>query len=183
MLTFQLNDVLKDKLPDFQFYNIYLVRENDVIFYIGKAADAPERIKQHFGLSSSFNSFSSFADLILKNNPKSKRWKVNFYTIDDCRKIVGTKHLPRYNHKNAQWPPPFPCESYTKTKWREFNETAHDCRLLDDAEIAMIRHFRPCFNKTYNEYPSALPEKYMKQQHEAAAARRAKWSLGYGDNL
>lgn len=161
MLTFPLIDVLKDKIPDLQFYNIYSIRERDVVFYIGKAVDAPERIKQHFGLSSSLNSVHSFARFILKNGPQSKRWEVDFYTVNDCRKVVGDKYLPTHDHKNDKWPPPFPSELYTKKKWKELNSVAHDSRLVGDAEREMIRHFHPCFNGTYNEKPSALPTKYM----------------------
>lgn len=183
MLTFYLKDVLKDKTPDFQFHNIYLVRENDVVFYIGQAADAPERIKQHFGVSFSLNSVHAFADLILQNNPNSKRWYVDFFTVDDCRKIVGTKNLPKYKHKSNQPLTQFPFSKYTKKELIEINKQAHECRLVDDAEREMIRQLRPCFNGTYNENPGPLPKKYQKQQHEAAIRRHKTFHLGFGENL
>jgi predicted GIY-YIG superfamily endonuclease len=120
-------------------YCVYLIREGDVVLYIGRSSDPERRLREHFGLSwrESGGSIGSFYE---QHEAEAIAWQIELYTLEDCEPYV-LQHLPHA------------MKSYRNPAREELSDR--------NAEIAMIRHFRPCLNVLNNFDPSPLPGKYL----------------------
>ena len=124
--------------PDHMPFRIYEVVEGDVTLYIGKSRKPFNRIVEHFDWMPRGN---YQIQQIRKAYPDIVRtWKVRLYTLQDCETVI-MKHFD-YLVKDYHDP-----RYYTVTANR--------------AEIAMIQEKHPCLNRTYNDEPAALPERYQ----------------------
>lgn len=64
---------------------LYLVRDGDVIFYVGQSGSPLDRLQEHLGKASrSYNHPSSLGRLIIDNHPDSDDWTYELYTPEDC---------------------------------------------------------------------------------------------------
>lgn len=131
-------------------HTIYLVRDGEVVLYIGKSYDPLNRLKEHIGKTSRSNSPSSLGELILDNRPESLNWTMELHTFLDCSEYVasyssfyyegGYQHIVAMAKDNVLY---------------AYNDFA-----IMIAERSMIDYFHPCLNVADNSQPIDLPEKY-----------------------
>lgn len=112
-------------------YCVYEITEDNTTLYVGSSTSPFNRIMEHFGWLSRGNHqiqmiHKSYPDIVT-------RWKVRFYTLQDCEMVT-------LEHFNSDYP---------------------DLEAKN-AEIAMIQKLHPCLNGTYNSHPSELPERYRR---------------------
>lgn len=94
MQTITVGDVLDDRLPEsgFEQFQIYIFREDDLIFYVGKTEQhILDRLAEHLGLS--FRSASLIGQLVEDNAPLSYAWQIDLLTLEDCFPFVH-RHFP-----------------------------------------------------------------------------------------
>ena len=123
---------------------IYLVRDGDIIFYVGQSRNLAQRISEHLGHGR--KSASDLGELILGNMPDSENWIIEFHTIKDC----SGKVKEHYGIDYSQYTLDDFCRSEMLLK-----------TAIDFSEIVMINDCRPCLNVTYNANRTALPLKYI----------------------
>jgi hypothetical protein len=114
---------------------VYLWRDGDIIFYVGKSDVAIiDRLLTHLGRGpwSWGEPLSPMGRLVQQNLPESLAWQVELYTIDDCAAEIR-RHFPR---KHV------------------------DSVASDVAEKALILEHRPCLNVVDNNFPQPLPGRY-----------------------
>lgn len=121
---------------------IYVYRDNGVVFYVGQSKKPMYRFAQHMGKYR-----NACADLvgsfILDNMPESQDWQIEIYTLEECKPFLT--HDIRFYEESINSPLPFIFDM-----------------VIDQAEVALIRHFNPCLNTLDNPNPSRIPEKYTK---------------------
>jgi hypothetical protein len=135
MITITIADVLDDTAPILIPYKLYLIRDSDVVFYVGKTGQyVIDRLLGHLGKGawSWAEGPSYLGRLVLDNLPESRDWQVDLRTIAECEPLVK--------------------EVFPSLK--NFTLSSSDPGL---AERALIRHYCPCLNGS-----SLLPEKYRK---------------------
>jgi hypothetical protein len=146
MITVTVGDILDDKGPEWQDamgHRLYMVRDGEVVFYIGQSGNPLERILTHIGQGpwNWSQGPSPLGDLIMANLPASRGWQVDLMTPDECKPLVED--------------------------WLGFKITCSDIAY---AEKALIRQHRPCLNVVCNEYPAPLPERYCHDDREVERA-------------
>lgn len=114
--------------------SIYLVRDGQTIFYIGKSGpDVVERMRTHLGQEFRGRSkLDAVGELIVANFPESELWLIEFYSSEECRwTIPNSKTLRFVDTRTAEW--------------------------------CMIRHYKPCLNVSGNHYQATpLPKNYKR---------------------
>ena len=120
---------------------LYMVRDGETVFYIGKSGSPINRILQHMGLADHFAATSPIGRCILANAPESDEWLFEMYTVDDCAPFfVGSAiKLPPANVRHPEF--------------------------VDIAEMQMIKYWRPCLNIICNRDASPIPAKYRDWQN------------------
>lgn len=116
---------------------IYLFRDGDTIFYVGKSADVYSRLEEHLGMQGRgyLRGGGKMEYIVNTNRPESLGWEAHLYTIVDCEVITGRQY-------NA--------ESYG----RDF--------VMEMAELDMIALYHPCLNTANNPHGTPLPKRYVK---------------------
>ena len=119
-----------------------MVRNADVIFYVGQSQDVRTRLLAHMGKGQWgwAQGLSSLGTLVGYNLPESLDWQIELLTPGDC----GIEPLMPGNH-------PF----YLDT-------------MIDTAERLLIARLHPCLNAIYNQNPSVLPECYKRPMPDLA---------------
>jgi hypothetical protein len=115
-------------------FTIYVVRNGDDIFYVGKSDDdCFVRLRSHLGCEfRGKRSVSSLGELVLRNLPEAREWSVEFYTNAETKRVVPRRFYEGF----VDWPTEY-------------------------AELAMIQTLRPCLNVKLNSlHPHELPAKY-----------------------
>jgi len=114
-----------DKMLDSRDCNftIYVVRNGDDVFYVGKSDDdCFTRLRTHLGCDfRGQRSLSTLGEFVIRNLPESRRWIVELYTNEDTKTVV-----PKRMYEGFSWWP---------TDW---------------AETAMIQTLKPYLNVTLN---------------------------------
>ncbi len=88
MKSVQVQDILERKVDHVLGHLMYVVRDEDVVFYIGQSKrDVVVRFWEHI------NKPSRLGQLITLNRPQSMHWLVDFYTLADCRPYVKQQSL------------------------------------------------------------------------------------------
>lgn len=152
MIQTTIGDLLDGVELETRGHRIYLVRDNDVVFYVGKSdVGVLGRLSDHLGRGDwRPGSPSILGELILDNLPESRAWQVELFTVLDCEDAIQ-----RY----------FPHTSFKGT-WYLY--------ASDDAEKALIWDHRPCLNTTYNYDGQRLPDRYRNKEDEKAMRAAAK---------
>lgn len=122
-------------------YKMYVISDDDTVFYVGIGKDVIERVFKHIG----FNKYGeihigigSLGMFIQANLPQSNLFTVTMYTACEALSIAtNTNGLPEYA-QNGQ------CFAH-----------------IDYAEESMIKSLSPCFNDHHNDCPSVIPDKYI----------------------
>lgn len=117
-------------------HHVYIVRDGDVVFYVGRSGDPLDRLRTHMGKGawSWCTGASQLGQFIVANWPESRDWQVELLTVADCATWIRAL-CPGYILER--------CES-------------------DVAEQAAIVALHPCLNTIYNEQPSAIPKRYKR---------------------
>lgn len=88
MKTVTIADILDQQVDSTLGHLIYLVRHNQLIFYIGQSKrDVITRFQEHLQKP------SRLGKIIILNKPSSLNWSVDFYKLADCRPFVSQKSL------------------------------------------------------------------------------------------
>ena len=157
MYSITLREAL-ETLPYVSGHFLYLYRDGEVNFYVGRAIHPIERLEQHLGTWG--NPFNHSCDLlgrvIRKNCPASLDWRLDLFTLKDCQPLIG---------RNS----PFPSSVnvlnrtfYKRTlKKLEITGGLYDRTAVEMAEQALINAYHPCLNVTGTiHYNNDLPAKY-----------------------
>ena len=147
MIQTTVGALLDDKLEDADWrgYGLYVVRDGDIVFYIGQTSrHVITRLWEHLGLGFTGGrlwceySMSTLGRLIKINMPESRKWQIEFPSLLDCQPLIADMDKDWFME--------------CCTKFRR--------NMLDTCEQALINHHKPCFNTIYNPHPRSLPERY-----------------------
>jgi len=140
MLTIAARDVLEGRVDiGDEPYCIYVVRERETVFYVGRSWDPQQRLREHFGLSWR-SSGGTISSLYEQYPEEALGWQIDLYTLEECEPQVVV-----YLHRRLE----------------VYQNPAHYEKSMRDAEVAMILHLRPCLNVSNNPSPSRLPDQYL----------------------
>lgn len=96
MLEVSIDDIINGDWaeldPDDLPYCIYVVRENETVFYVGKSERSLNRLEEHFSPSSRRSSGGAIGKFYRQHIEESHRWKIRLYTLEDCQPYI--QHLP-----------------------------------------------------------------------------------------
>lgn len=141
MLTITINDILQGDWNTLDPTNeplcIYVIREGDTIFYVGRSYDPLNRLRAHLGKP--LHSDGTFYPFYRQWHEKSYAWQIDLYSLAECEKTVMEYR-------------PISLERYRDAHW-------HDDMVIR-AESAMILRWKPCLNDKNNPNASHLPSKY-----------------------
>ncbi len=106
MMTTTVRAVLEHAFdPGEELYGIYVVREGDIVLYVGRSQDPHRRLGEHFGLSwrDAGSSLSSFYE----EHPKEALdWHIDLYSLEECDVYVQ-EHFPHHLKWYQSHRPPF----------------------------------------------------------------------------
>ena len=130
---------------------VYVVRDGDVVFYVGQSDGPVERLEAHAGQGTwGFTGPSSLGRTIKDNLPSARAWTIELWTVQECKEALAD-------------------ESTRTWRWDK-----------DLAEVKMIQRRRPYLNAIYNQGGYSLPERYHKNTGEGAI-RAVLAAFGDGD--
>lgn len=145
MIELTVGDLLDGNLDELALevrdHNIYIVRDNKTVLYVGRSWHPVDRLWGHLGRGNlAFGSSSEAGRFIKVNLPESREWQIQLLTIADC-------------------------EPYFKQCWWRGRNDMRLMRdsIVKDCEDTLIWHYRPCFNIQGNQGPgkrTPLPEHY-----------------------
>ena len=123
-------------------YHLYLVRDGEVVFYIGQASSIYDRLETHLGIGDWGKQASRLGRLVSGNLPESRDWVIELYSLEDCEQLT----IGHMVDIGVVW----------------FNEELYYNAGggVDFAEQSLIALHHPCLNTTYNPDPNLLPERY-----------------------
>src|SRR6266566_3046269 len=87
-----INEALTGKIET-TGHELYIVRMEDTVLYIGHSIYPAERIRQHLTSHEPNGGSGKLAKLIQEHLPASLEWPVDFLSVDDCSSIVS-QHTP-----------------------------------------------------------------------------------------
>lgn len=142
MLSITVRDVFSEEWELFygqdEPHCIYCIRDENTVFYIGRSCDPLDRLLCHFG-GTWRSSGTSIALFYQEYKAYAQDWTIDLYTLSDC-KLYVMQYFP------------LPEGQYEKPEFYE--------AMVARAEVALMRHFHPCLNRSNNVDPSPLPAKY-----------------------
>jgi hypothetical protein len=114
--------------------HLYIFRDGDLVFYVGRSAQPFERLQQHLGQSETWvTPPDMLGKLILNNLPESLDWNMDVITLKEIQEVYASKKV-----------------SFIPS--------------IEIAEGEMIAHCKPCLNHTENRRPTPLPDRYLKRR-------------------
>ncbi len=152
MIQTNIIDMLKLQVKDYEdhLYRIYIVHEDDVIFYVGMALLPMNRMIEHCyggrgkGPSHLGNFIRSFAE-------EANNWQVDLLTLEDCKPYVD--QYGTFSEGDEFWLKALPDQNGLRDGyWLT--------EAMRAAEGALIQHYHPCLNIAGNPNPMPLPERY-----------------------
>ena len=131
MIRTTLGELLRDENLHESSANVYVVRDRQTVFYVGRTTRGiAHRLLEHCGLSRLRPIPDILGATIAANAPSSARWQIELWEYADYEPLV-----------NEQFPKVV----------RIFAE---------HGERALIDTLRPCLNTVYNPNPRKLPKRY-----------------------
>ena len=120
---------------------VYVVRDGDVVFYVGQSDDPVDRLLAHAGLGAwgHLTGTSSLGRTIEDNLPSARGWTIELWTVQECKEALVD-------------------ETTESQRWDK-----------DLAEEEMILRQRPYLNAIHNRGGYSLPERYRKNTGVGAA--------------
>ncbi len=168
MLTMTIEQATGDNPPDETGYYLYLVRDGDTVFYVGQSVEPYERLSNHIGLALLYEGTGSdsLGSMIGDNYPDSLAWIFELYTLQDCEPFIE-------HHATSREQAAFQ-KALRKIEAETIDRFGLKC-AMDDAEDALIEHFRPCLNRARVHFDSLIPMRYLKKQLERNRAIRREY--------
>jgi hypothetical protein len=148
MMRSTIGDLLDGDLldGDLDDHCLYLVRDCDVVFYVGQSREPVNRLWSHLGRgwgAWSQNSPSALGVLIADNLPAARSWQVEFLTPGEVSGLAVKGYA-------SDWD-------------------------IDKAERSLIKEHRPCLNVANNNNPSSLPERYRRTDLDVTVSDFVPW--------
>ena len=143
--TFQ--DLIRNDDPS-AFYRLYIVSENDIVFYVGKAFNPVDRLCGRLNPYNGRND-DTFAKFLRRYiDDALATWRVQLLTLQDCEPFVAESFLlPEFDAETIRSEV---MEKYTTdTDW-----------AMGQAERFLIWLYQPCLNDQHTPFPTPLPAKY-----------------------
>jgi len=144
---------------------LYLVRNETVVFYVGQSSQPINRLKEHLGLRR-FEE-SNLGLLIFCNLPESLSWRMQLFTLLGCGDFLRIYLEDMYQRqlqiaqlKGKELPANIipPTDALELYKLYSEHGTRQHIKLAKNiAEKALISHYKPCLNSSYNYSPAPLP--------------------------
>ncbi len=143
---------------------VYVVRDGDVIFYVGISRDPTFRLCQHLGIADGWNAYtysrkrliqdmengadtsgffgSQVGACILNNAPESLGWSFDIYEKEDTIAVIKRTNLAQAFPRMLEM---------MEVNWYEQRTIV---------ENALIEELKPCLNSSNNAHERNIPEKY-----------------------
>jgi hypothetical protein len=132
-----------------ELYRLYIVSENDTIFYVGKANNPISRILERLDPTQAKTKNERFAKFLRRYILENLfTWKFQLLTLKDCESFVVETILEREYEAGTN-------KSEVVEKY-----TLNGTWAMMQAERALIWSCRPCLNEQHNPFPVLLPAKY-----------------------
>jgi hypothetical protein len=186
MLQFTIKQAM-DGAYNTSGYYIYLYRDGETVFYVGRSQSPLDRLMQHLALDDRGYG-SSLGDIILDNLPESWEWTIELYTLAECLPFIEqhkSGFLPYYHRlltseqayieQLTENRTPLETKIITDQDWLEicrhqFQNYLYE-RLGDNAEKAMIEHYNPCLNILGRTQSNPLTDRYRKRKRANAGVK------------
>lgn len=169
MFTQTIREAIMDDSPLLKGY-VYVVRDGDVIFYVGVSRDPAFRLCQHLGIADGWSTYTYPRDKflyglekepeaiaragfrmsqvgrhILDNAPDSLAWAFDIYEQEDAIAVIERTEKARA----------FPLMLETmKINW-------YEQRTIVESEL--IQQLKPYLNNSLNTHGQSMPEKYRRK--------------------
>jgi len=139
---------------------IYVVRDGDIVLYIGKAIRVIERLRSHLGSGTwGWTGTSQLGELIKANLPVARTWQIELMTGEDC--LLALENCTGYKYLTG---PDGIGYLLLKSTFLE-NGMRLEERLtatnVEELECELIRAYHPCLNSACNLEPTPLPGHYQ----------------------
>lgn len=186
MLQLTIKKAMDGAYNTFGHY-IYLYRDGETVFYVGRSQNPFGRLNQHLALEGPGYG-SSLGDIILDNLPESWEWAFELYTLAECLPFIeqhnqwlapyyrslltsGQAYIEQLTSNRT----PLEAKIMTDQEWLEicreqFSNHLYE-RLGDKAEKAMIEHYNPCLNTLGRTRSNPLPDRYRKHKEANAGVK------------
>ena len=171
MIIFTVADLFNFTTPEEpRDYSLYLVRDSDVCFYVGKSQrSVVNRLYEHLGYAgSAWQPYpSTMGKAVYLNRSLSDNWEVIMMTPGD----IGLEPIVSNGISREFW------EAHL-SEWGEYPESwgrpffHYPEYTVDFAEEKLIKKYKPCFNVIYNSNPSSMPEYYHEPYHTSYIMKR-----------
>lgn len=147
MITTTLRELLSGDYVEPDGATVYVIRDGDVIFYVGRTTDAiGTRLWRHLVVPIAKRAASwvnsQLGRLVHANAPESGDWQVDLMSRRDCWPYVKALY------------PGFPDDSWGR-------DLGAHC-----SEVAMIRALKPCLNVACNDNRRKPPDRYCSGEVE-----------------
>lgn len=158
MLQMTIADVLKRTVPPYDDHYLYILRDGETVFYVGRSFDPVGRLHEH--IYGGRSGISYLGHLIRRCAREANlfaapalEWQVELLTLADCKPYIDRYRPNAFTSFRVPWeqivsPPPF-----SDPYWH--NEA------IAIAEGVLIEHYRPCLNVANNSNASPLPPQYQ----------------------
>jgi hypothetical protein len=150
-----MHEIMRNENPS-ELYCLYLVSENDTIFYVGKTPEFNpiNRLCERLNPYARKAANDAFAKFLRKYNEDAfPSWRIQLLTLQDCEPFVVGSYLSPDRDTGT-----FRSEVIEKY-------TTDISWAIGRAERVLIWLYRPCLNKTHNPFPTQLPAKYSEFVH------------------
>lgn len=142
MLTLTVKDVTSGAMYEMEGaqdpHCIYVVREGDVILYVGRSTDPFRRLEEHFGVALR-SSGGSIGPIYKQFKSEAVHWTIDLYTLEECKETSAgrcadvadaerdmIRHFsPCLNERNNPNPSQMP-EKYTRMPQDLIDDNAVD---------------------------------------------------------
>lgn len=162
MIRATIGELLDGQLDGYESVNeciVYVVRDGDVVLYVGKAVRVIERLWSHLGTGSyGWTGISQLGVLIQANLPMARRWSLELMTGEDCLSVLqectGNKYFTGANGSGYLLVKSISLDDGVRLEQRLAATNA------EELESELIRVYHPCLNSAGNLKPTPLPDHY-----------------------
>jgi predicted GIY-YIG superfamily endonuclease len=143
MLTTNMQSVIEGAVhaDEARDHFLYLVRDDEVVWYIGQSIDPVQRLQTHLGMT--WRAKSRLASVFERHLPQALQWIVVLYSLADCESLVKQYILPQF------------APYYTLACYYDPSRLPG---AMTFAEQALIEHYHPRLNVRMNTLPAIFPD-------------------------
>ena len=156
VITFTIEDVLKDNIEDVTGRKLYVFRDGGTIFYVGMTTrHVLTRVLEHLGRGD-FPSYDRVHRLVKENLPQSLEWEIDLYKprYETTAPAITKDDIERYPDL-AMFGESAPLTYYSKSD-------------IEQTETELIAELRPALNVRSNRNKKPLPDRYIGERKAIA---------------